>query len=84
MTDADEPIIYRARATRWDGGWELHVEGVGVTQVSSLDTAEQQVRDYIETEMGLDTTGAEIAIDKADPLTRNISESMDKGERPDQ
>jgi len=30
---------YVARARRWDRGWEIHVDNVGVTQVRSLDRA---------------------------------------------
>ncbi|KTS06935.1 MULTISPECIES: antitoxin HicB [Microbacterium] len=36
-------------ATRWDGGWELAIDGDPVTQVRTLDRAEQQVRDYLDT-----------------------------------
>ena len=39
---------YTVRATRWAHGWELHIDGVGVTQSRNLDGAEQMVRDYIE------------------------------------
>ena len=43
---------YAAHATRWDGGWELHItdaagQEIGVTQCRTLDTAEDQVRDYL-------------------------------------
>jgi len=37
------------KASRWTLGWELSVEGVGVTQVRTLARAEQQVRDYLDT-----------------------------------
>ena len=80
---ADEPIVYRARATRWEDGWELLVEGVGATHVSSLDAAERRVREYIQTAMGVDTAGAQIAIENADPLTHDLT-SSDKDERPGQ
>jgi DNA-directed RNA polymerase specialized sigma24 family protein len=40
---------YTVRAKRWKHGWELHIDGVGVTQSRNLDGAEQMVRDYIET-----------------------------------
>lgn len=40
---------YHVTAKRWAQGWELHIDGVGVTQVRSLARAEQQVRDYLET-----------------------------------
>jgi hypothetical protein len=40
---------YSVTARRWKHGWELHIDGVGVTQSRTLETAEQMVRDYIET-----------------------------------
>lgn len=40
---------YEVKAVRWAHGWELHVKGVGVTQVDDLENAEQQVRDFIAT-----------------------------------
>ena len=36
-------------AHRWSGGWELHHDGDPITQTSTLDKAEQQVRDYLDT-----------------------------------
>lgn len=53
---------YRATAVHWKGGWELHVEGEGVTQVRTLDHAVDQVRDYLETVHERDFSGAEIEI----------------------
>lgn len=38
-----------AIATRWERGWELSIDGETVTQVSTLDKAEQQLLDYLET-----------------------------------
>jgi len=46
---------YTVRAKRWKHGWELHIDGVGVTQSRNLDGAEQMVRDYVETLTGHDT-----------------------------
>lgn len=43
---------YTARAVHWDGGWELHIDGVGVTQVRLFKDAAGQVADYLDT-MGL-------------------------------
>lgn len=40
---------YTVRAVPWAEGWELHVDGVGVTQVRTLDRAVSQVHDYVET-----------------------------------
>lgn len=38
---------YTVRAKRWTHGWELHIDGEGVTQSRSLASAERQVRDYL-------------------------------------
>jgi DNA-directed RNA polymerase specialized sigma subunit len=38
---------YTVRAKRWAHGWELHIDGEGVTQARSLAAAERQVRDYL-------------------------------------
>ena len=39
--------IYQVRAKRWEHGWELHIEGVGVTQARTLWDAEDMSRDLI-------------------------------------
>lgn len=39
---------YRVTVKRWDRGWELHIDGLGVTQARSLGEADAMVRDYIE------------------------------------
>lgn len=46
---------YTVRARRWARGWELHIEGVGVTQSHTLHDAETMARDYIM----LDTDASE-------------------------
>jgi DNA-directed RNA polymerase specialized sigma subunit len=46
---------YNVRARRWKHGWELHIDGVGVTQSRNLAGAEQMVRDYIESLTDHDT-----------------------------
>lgn len=53
---------YTVRAKRWSGGWELHIEGVGVTQVRSLARADRQVRDYLETLLDIDAGAAEVVV----------------------
>ena len=42
MTDT-----YNVLAKRWNKGWELHIEGVGVTQARRPREAEEMVRDLI-------------------------------------
>lgn len=53
---------YTVRAIPWDEGWELHVDGVGVTQVRTLDKAGRQVRDLVETMTGENVSDAKVSI----------------------
>lgn len=54
--------VYKATALQWRGGWELHIEGEGVTQVRTLDHAEAQVRDYLGSRHDGDFSNAEVEI----------------------
>lgn len=67
---------YTVRAIPWKHGWELHVKGVGVTQVRVLEKAEQQVRDLISTVNDVDKVTDEIVItpDIGDDLDREIED----------
>lgn len=38
------------KATRWTGGWELEIDKDHHTQSRTLETAIQQVRDYLDTD----------------------------------
>lgn len=58
-------------ARRWRGGWELWSGGDVWTQVSTLDKAEAQVRDYLDT--------VEPDIDHADWAVEVIPELGDLG-----
>lgn len=42
--------VYNVTAKRWEHGWELHIEGVGVTQSHGVADAEEMVRHYLELE----------------------------------
>lgn len=53
---------YVVTAKKWEGGWELHIEGEGVTQSRTLDTADKQVRDYLETLHGKDFSDADLDV----------------------
>ena len=57
---------YVARATRWTRGWDLQVDGVGVTQVRTLNRAEQQARDLIATRTGKSTDDDQVTIEIPD------------------
>lgn len=47
-------MTYHVTAKPWANGWELHVDGVGVTQCHTLTDAESTVRDFIATWYDLD------------------------------
>lgn len=68
-------MSYTVRAVRWKDGWELHIEGEGVTQVRTLDKAKEQVRDYLETvhERGFSEAEVELVPD-LDGLEKEIIE----------
>jgi len=51
---------YNVRAVKWEHGWELHVEDVGVTQCHTLAAAVQQVRDFVATMLDTDAADDEI------------------------
>lgn len=53
---------YTVTAVRWSRGWELHIEGEGVTQVRTLDQATEQVRDYLTTVHQADFSEASIRV----------------------
>lgn len=56
---------YNVRAVKWEHGWELHVEDVGVTQCRTLATAVQQVRDFVATMLDTDVGDAEVHLSVA-------------------
>jgi len=56
---------YNVQAVKWEHGWELHVQDVGVTQCRTLATAAQQTRDFVATMLDLDADDAEIHLSVA-------------------
>ena len=53
---------YQVRARRWAHGWEIHIDGVGVTQSRSLAGAEAMVRDYVALDLELDPQSFQVNI----------------------
>jgi len=51
---------YSIQAVKWEHGWELHVEDVGVTQCRTLATAAQQARDFVATMLDIDADDAAV------------------------
>jgi len=56
---------YNVQAVKWEHGWELHVQDVGVTQCRTLATAAQQVRDFVATMLDIDADDAEVHLSVA-------------------
>lgn len=52
MSNSADKTRYTVLAKRWDRGWELHIDGIGVTQSRTLNDAEAMVRDYISLDTG--------------------------------
>ncbi len=52
LPEVDEVKTYTVRPVRSKHGWELHIDGVGVTQVDDLEQARAAARDYIEAMTG--------------------------------
>ena len=54
--------MYNVTAKRWEHGWELHIDGIGVTQSRLLSGAEAMVRDYLSADDLSDAETAEVTI----------------------
>ena len=64
--------LFTAHATRWARGWELHIDGVGVTQSRTLRDAKAMIRDYIALDLGKDISEDDIE------LTVELGDSLDQ------
>ena len=53
---------YIAQARRWERGWEIHVDNVGVTQVRSLDRAAEYACELLEIMTGRSIVPADIDV----------------------
>jgi DNA-directed RNA polymerase specialized sigma24 family protein len=80
-------MTYTVRARHWERGWELHVEGVGVTQSRTLARAEAMVRDYLRLDghadwktsdlvIAPDLDGLETRVSAARELTRSAERAQ--------
>lgn len=78
---------YQVRAKRWARGWELHIDGVGVTQARRLNDAETMARDYIAMDLDLaedafDVEVAEIEVDEeTDSLAHDALQAVEDAQR---
>jgi hypothetical protein len=55
-------MAYNVIAKRWEHGWELDIDGIGVTQSRLLSGAEAMVRDYLAADDISDAETAEVTI----------------------
>jgi hypothetical protein len=62
MSSDGETTTYTVHAKRWKRGWELHIDGVGVTQSKTLNDAEAMVRDYIALDTDADPNSFSVEI----------------------
>lgn len=82
---------YNVTAKRWAKGWELHIDGVGVTQSRTLASAEDMVREYIALMFDLDDAegfdvvitpeidaDTQVALDDARTATKAAEEAQRK------
>jgi integrase len=77
---------YTVRAKRWARGWELHIDGLCVTQSHALRDAEMMARDYIELDTGAQPGSFDVAItpeigDGLDGLAREAREAVTAADR---
>lgn len=77
--------VYNVRAKRWKRGWELHIDGIGVTQVKRLTKAEVVARDYIALMTGESGNSVQIKLtaelgDELDKALASVREAQDQAE----
>jgi hypothetical protein len=53
---------YTVVAKRWRHGWELHIEGLGVTQSRNLADAEAMARDYIALDLDVPEASFDVRV----------------------
>ena len=56
------PSSVSVNAKRWSGGWELHIEGEGITQVTEFSDAVAQVRSYLSMKYDLRADHIDVVI----------------------
>lgn len=62
-------VGYTVRTVPWRLGWELHVDGLGVTQCTGLADAEDVSRDFLDALDHADAHTAEVRILTSQPRT---------------
>ena len=70
---------YKVRAKRWARGWELHIDGVGVTQSHGLADAAGMARSYIAMTKNVpaDSFTVDVVPEVGDGLDQAATEARD-------
>jgi hypothetical protein len=63
---------YSVRARPWEHGWELHIDGLGVTQSDTLRDAGMMARDYIALDLDVPEDSFEVDVSPEDPQLEAI------------
>jgi hypothetical protein len=63
---------YNVVAKRWRHGWELHIEGLGVTQSRNLADAEAMARDYVALDLDVPEDSFDVTV------TPEVGEGIDE------
>ncbi len=76
---------YTVRARRWARGWELHIDGGGVTQARRLADAEMMARDYIALDLSVPAGSFAVEIipevgDGLDEETRKARKAVEEAD----
>jgi predicted XRE-type DNA-binding protein len=81
-----ERETYQVVAHRWEHGWELHIDGVGVTQSRSLSEAETMVRHYIALDLDAPEDSFEVSItpEIGDGIDEEMRFARDAARRADE
>ncbi len=84
MTDDDQTFTVRAK--RWKRGWELTIDGVGVTQAKRLTEAEKMAKSYISMVRDLEEDAIAVSIipvidDELDQLILDLRAQQERAAR---
>jgi len=71
---------YNVVAKRWRHGWELHIEGLGVTQSRNLADAEAMARDYVALDLDVpeDSFDVRVTPEVGDGIDELIKRTRDE------
>ncbi|WP_150252572.1 sigma factor-like helix-turn-helix DNA-binding protein [Nocardiopsis deserti] len=74
---------YGVDVKRWERGWELHIDGVGVTQARRLNEVDEMARDYSVMSLGSDEDSFDVDVSHIaiDADTDAVARSAERAQR---